>query len=64
MNFAYWLLPASLFVVLVVLILGLVNMMRGGPAKRSQQLMRYRILAQAGAVVVLMSALYFYGAPG
>ena len=35
-------------------LLGLVNMMRGGSANRSQQLMRLRVLLQFIAIVVIM----------
>lgn len=51
---------SSLFVLLasiavaVVLVLGLVNMMRGGSAQRSQKLMRARVMLQFGAIVVIM----------
>jgi len=54
-NFA---IPILLAAVLVVLALGLWNMMRGGSANRSQNLMRLRILFQFIAVVVVMTALY------
>ena len=39
--------------------LGLVNMMRGGSGNRSQQLMRWRVILQFVAIVVMMTALYF-----
>lgn len=45
--------------VVVVLLLGFVNMMRGGPANRSQLLMRWRVGLQFIAVVVMMTGLYF-----
>jgi hypothetical protein len=45
----------------VILLLGLWNMMRGGPPSRSQQLMRARILAQFAAIVVAMTALWILG---
>ncbi|MGV8840770.1 MAG: twin transmembrane helix small protein [Bauldia sp.] len=44
--------------VVVVLILGLVNLMRGGPPNLSQKLMRARILLQLIAVIIVMFALY------
>ena len=56
---------SSLFVlvaaiaVAVVLVLGLVNMMRGGSAARSQQLMRTRVMLQFGAIVVIMAVLWW-----
>lgn len=45
--------------VAIVLLLGLVNMFRRGPANRSQMLMRWRVGLQAVAIVILMAALYF-----
>lgn len=45
--------------VAVVLLLGLVNMFRGGSANTSQKLMRWRVGLQAVAIVVLMLTLYF-----
>jgi integral membrane sensor domain MASE1 len=45
--------------VAVVLVFGLVNMMRGGSANRSQMLMRWRVGLQFGAIVIIMVALYF-----
>ena len=45
--------------VAVVLLLGLVNMFRGGSANTSQKLMRWRVGLQALAIVVLMLTVYF-----
>jgi hypothetical protein len=45
--------------VVVVLLMGFINMMRGGPANRSQMLMRWRVGLQFIAVVVMMTGLYF-----
>lgn len=44
--------------VLVVLLLGLWNMMRGGSANRSQSLMRWRVGLQFGAIIILMLGLW------
>lgn len=44
--------------VLVVLVLGLWNMMRGGSANRSQSLMRWRVGLQFVAVIILMFGLW------
>jgi NADH:ubiquinone oxidoreductase subunit 6 (subunit J) len=46
--------PIAIGAVAVVLLLGLVNMMRGGSPNRSQQLMRLRVLLQFVAIVVIM----------
>jgi Hypoxia induced protein conserved region len=45
--------------VAVVLGLGLFNMMRGGSANRSQTLMRWRVILQFVAIIVLMIGLWF-----
>jgi hypothetical protein len=46
--------PIAVGAVAVVLLLGLINMMRGGSPHRSQQLMRLRVLLQFVAIVVIM----------
>jgi len=46
--------PIAIGAVAVVLLLGLVNMMRGGSPHLSQQLMRLRVLLQFIAIVVIM----------
>lgn len=45
--------------VALVLVLGLVNMMRGGSASTSQNLMRARVLLQAVALVVIMGVIWY-----
>ena len=44
--------------VFVVLLLGLLNMFRGGSSNTSQKLMRWRVGLQFVAIVVLMLGLY------
>jgi len=44
--------------VLVVLLMGLLNMFRGGSANTSQKLMRWRVGLQFVAIIVLMLGLY------
>lgn len=44
--------------VAVVLLMGIVNMFRGGSSNTSQKLMRWRVGLQGVAIVVLMLALY------
>ncbi|MEX0852180.1 MAG: twin transmembrane helix small protein [Bauldia sp.] len=51
--------PVAVGAVALVLLLGLVNMMRGGTSNRSQMFMRWRVILQFAAIVVMMSALYF-----
>ena len=58
------LLPIAVGAVALVLLLGLVNMMRGGSPNRSQNLMRLRVLLQFVAVVITMVALWAMGREG
>jgi Hypoxia induced protein conserved region len=53
------LVPIAVGTVAVVLVLGLVNMMRGGSAGRSQTLMRLRVLLQFVAVIVIMGVIWW-----
>jgi hypothetical protein len=46
--------PIAIGAVAVVLLLGLVNMMRGGSGNTSQKLMRLRVLLQFIAIIVIM----------
>lgn len=55
----YSLIPLALLAVAVVLALGLWNMLRAGPGKRSQNLMRWRVVLQFVAVILMMTAVYF-----
>jgi len=50
--------PILMAIVAIILGLGLWNMARGGSANRSQTLMRYRILAQAIAVIAIVAVIY------
>lgn len=52
--------PVAMGLVVLVLGAGLWNMMRGGSRKRSQKLMRARVLVQFVAIILVMAALYFY----
>jgi hypothetical protein len=45
--------------VFVVLVLGLINMLRGGSPNRSQNLMRLRVILQACAILVIMLVLWW-----
>ncbi|MGA7974653.1 MAG: twin transmembrane helix small protein [Pseudolabrys sp.] len=47
--------------VAIVLVLGLVNMMRGGNPNRSQKLMRLRVLLQFAAIVIIMTTIWVMG---
>jgi len=61
-NFmSHYLVPAAIVAVAIVLLLGLLNMMRGGSANRSQKLMRLRVLLQFVAIVVIMATIWAMG---
>jgi len=55
---SHGLVPIAIGAVAVVLVLGLVNMMRGGSGNTSQKLMRWRVLLQFVAIVVIMAAIW------
>jgi hypothetical protein len=48
MSFFDYLVPVAVGAVAIVLVLGLINMMRGGDSNTSQKLMRARVSAAAG----------------
>jgi len=52
---SHYLVPAAIIAVAIVLLLGLVNMMRGGSPNRSQKLMRLRVLFQFIAIIIIMA---------
>lgn len=54
-------LPVAVAAVALVLLLGLINMMRGGSPDRSQKLMRLRVLLQFVAIVITMLAVWAMG---
>ena len=56
-----YVLPVAIGAVAVVLVLGLVNMMRGGSSSTSQRLMRWRVILQFVAVVLIMGTLWAMG---
>jgi hypothetical protein len=53
--------PLAVGAVALVLLLGLINMMRGGSPNRSQKLMRLRVLLQFIAIVVIMITVWATG---
>ena len=53
--------PVAIGAVGIVLVLGLVNMMRGGSPNTSQKLMRLRVLLQFVAIVVIMATIWMMG---
>ena len=58
---ALYAVPAAIVAVAIVLLLGLINMMRGGSSNRSQKLMRLRVLLQFVAIVVIMATVWAMG---
>jgi hypothetical protein len=55
---SHYAVPIAIGAVAVVLVLGLVNMMRGGSPNTSQKLMRMRVLLQFVAIVVIMTTIW------
>lgn len=47
--------------VFLVLLAGLWNMLRGGSANRSQTLMRWRVVLQFAAIIVIMLVVWVKG---
>jgi hypothetical protein len=58
---SHYAVPAAIIAVAIVLMLGLVNMMRGGSPNRSQKLMRLRVLLQFVAIIVIMATIWAMG---
>ena len=52
------LVPIAIGAVALVLLLGLINLMRGGSPQRSQKLMRLRVLMQFIALIVIMLTIW------
>lgn len=59
MNVSSALVPIAIGAVAVVLLLGLVNMLRGGSANTSQKLMRLRVVLQFVAILVILGVLWW-----
>lgn len=62
MGFDDIIVAVAIGLVLIVLVMGLANMLRGGSASRSQQLMRMRVLLQFVAIVVIMGVIWWRAA--
>lgn len=58
---SFYVVPLAIMAVAAVLLLGLVNMMRGGSPNRSQKLMRLRVLLQFVAIIVIMATIWMMG---
>jgi len=55
---SHYAVPVAIGAVAIVLLLGLINMMRGGSPNTSQRLMRWRVLLQFIAIVVIMATVW------
>ncbi len=53
-----YLAPFAIVLVVVALFAGLFNMARGGSPKTSQLIMRWRVILQLAAIIIMMGALY------
>lgn len=59
MNIPNTIIGVAVGAVAVVLLAGLFNMLRGGSANRSQQLMRLRVILQFLAIIVLVGVMWW-----
>lgn len=59
MTFSNTLVSVAVGAVAVVLLLGLINMLRGGSANASQRLMRLRVVLQFVAIVLIVIVLWW-----
>jgi nitrogen fixation-related uncharacterized protein len=60
-SFLYNLVPFAIGAVAIVLVLGLINMMRGGSPNTSQKLMRLRVVLQFIAIIIVMATIWAMG---
>jgi hypothetical protein len=58
-RFVSSIVPIATVAVALVLLLGLVNMLRGGSPSTSQRLMRLRVLLQFIAIIVIMGVVWW-----
>ena len=56
-----YIVPLAVGAVAVVLILGLFNMLRGGSPNLSQKLMRWRVVLQFIAIIIIMLTVWAMG---
>jgi Hypoxia induced protein conserved region len=56
-----YIVPIAIAAVAVVLLLGLYNMLRGGSPNLSQKLMRWRVVLQFIAIVIIMLTVWAMG---
>jgi hypothetical protein len=60
-NFGNLFVGLAIAAVVLVLVLGLINLLRGGSPDLSQKLMRWRIGLQLFAIIVIIGVLWFRG---
>jgi hypothetical protein len=60
-NFGNLFVGLAIAAVALVLVLGLINLLRGGSPDLSQKLMRWRIGLQLFAIIVIIGVLWFRG---
>ena len=60
-GFLFYVTLGLMAIVAVILLLGLLNMARGGSANRSQTFMRLRVAVQFVAVLVMVLLLWLLG---
>jgi len=58
-TFVSSLVPIATVAVAFILLLGLMNMLRGGSPSTSQRLMRLRVLLQFIAIIVIMGVVWW-----
>jgi hypothetical protein len=56
-----YIVPLAIAAVAIVLVLGLYNMLRGGSPNLSQKLMRWRVVLQFIAVIIIMLTVWAMG---
>jgi NADH:ubiquinone oxidoreductase subunit 6 (subunit J) len=55
---AHYGVPVAIGAVAIVLLLGLANMLRGGSPNTSQTLMRWRVVLQFIAIIIIMTTIW------
>ena len=60
-SFVSYIVPVATGAVAIVLLMGLINMLRGGSADLSQKLMRWRVGLQFLAIIVIMAVIWWRG---
>lgn len=61
-TFVSALVPIATLAVAFVLLLGLLNMLRGGNPNASQRFMRARVLLQFAAIIIIMGVVWWRAA--